>query len=208
MSNKLNIALIIGSTRQARLAPKLAQWLHGVARQRSDMNVELVDLKDFDLPLFNEKASNLWMPSEDARAVAWQEKIAEFDGYLVTAAEYNRSMTGALKNAFDQAYNEWNRKPIGFIGYGGLGGARAVEHARTVAVELQMVPVRTAVHLAGGDFYALYRGEKAMPELEAHLLPAAHAMLNELAWWGQATRAARNASAAQAAQDAIATAAA
>ena len=208
MKDKLNIALIIGSTRQARLAPKLAQWLHGVAGQRSDMNVELVDLKDFDLPLFNEKASNLWLPSEDARAIAWQDKIAEFDGYLVTAAEYNRSMTGALKNAFDQAYNEWNRKPIGFIGYGGLGGARAVEHARTVAIELQMVPVRTAVHLAGGDFYALYRGEKSMQEVEAHLLPAAHAMLDELAWWGQATRAARNASAAQAADAAIAVAAA
>ena len=208
MKDKLNIALIIGSTRQARLAPKLAQWLHGVAGQRSDMNVELVDLKDFDLPLFNEKASNLWLPSADPRALAWQEKIGEFDGYLVTTAEYNHSMTGALKNAFDQAYVEWGRKPIGFIGYGGVGGARAIEHARTVAVELHMVPVRTAVHLAGGDFYALYRGEKAMPELEAHLLPAAHAMLDELAWWGQATRAARNASAAQAADAAIAVAAA
>lgn len=204
MNNKLNIALIIGSTRQARLAPKVAQWLHGVASQRSDMNIELVDLKDFDLPLFDEKASNLWLPSEDPRAVTWQEKIGEFDGYLVTTAEYNHSMTGALKNAFDQAYVEWGRKPIGFVGYGGVGGARAVEHARLVAVELQMVPVRTGVHIAGGDFYAVYRGEKTMAEIEAHLLPATGAMLDELAWWGQATRAARK----QAADDAIAAAAA
>ncbi len=191
MNDPLHIALIIGSTRQARLGPKVAQWLHGVASQRPDLKVELLDLKDFDLPLFDEKASNLWLPSEDARATAWQEKIGEFDGYLVTVGEYNHSMTGALKNAFDQAYVEWGRKPIGFIGYGGVGGARAVEHARNVAVELQMVPVRTAVHIAGGDFYALYQGAKTRPEIEASLLPAAHAMLDEMAWWGQATRAAR-----------------
>lgn len=191
MNDPLHIALIVGSTRQARLGPKVAQWLHGVASQRPDLKVELLDLKDFDLPLFDEKASNLWLPSEDARATAWQEKIGEFDGYLVTVGEYNHSMTGALKNAFDQAYVEWGRKPIGFIGYGGVGGARAVEHARSVAVELQMVPVRTAVHIAGGDFYALYQGAKTMPEIEANLLPAAHAMLDEMAWWGQATRAAR-----------------
>lgn len=191
MNDPLHIALIVGSTRQARLGPKVAQWLHGVASQRPDLKVELLDLKDFDLPLFDEKASNLWLPSEDARATAWQEKIGEFDGYLVTVGEYNHSMTGALKNAFDQAYVEWGRKPIGFIGYGGVGGARAVEHARNVAVELQMVPVRTAVHIAGGDFYALYQGAKTMPEIEANLLPAAHAMLDEMAWWGQATRAAR-----------------
>ena len=191
MNDPLHIALIIGSTRQARLGPKVAQWLHGVASQRPDLKVELLDLKDFDLPLFDEKASNLWLPSEDARATAWQEKIGESDGYLVTVGEYNHSMTGALKNAFDQAYVEWGRKPIGFAGYGGVGGARAVEHARSVAVELQMVPVRTAVHIAGGDFYALYQGAKTMPEIEANLLPAAHAMLDEMAWWGQATRAAR-----------------
>ncbi|MCO5117615.1 MAG: NAD(P)H-dependent oxidoreductase [Burkholderiaceae bacterium] len=191
MNDPLHIALIIGSTRQARLGPKVAQWLHGVASQRPDLKVELLDLKDFDLPLFDEKASNLWLPSEDARATAWQEKIGEFDGYLVTVGEYNHSMTGALKNAFDQAYVEWGRKPIGFAGYGGVGGARAVEHARSVAVELQMVPVRTAVHIAGGDFYALYQGAKTMPEIEANLLPAAHAMLDAMAWWGQATRAAR-----------------
>lgn len=191
MNDPLHIALIVGSTRQARLGPKVAQWLHGVASQRPDLKVELLDLKDFDLPLFDEKASNLWLPSEDARATAWQEKIGEFDGYLVTVGEYNHSMTGALKNAFDQAYVEWGRKPIGFAGYGGVGGARAVEHARSVAVELQMVPVRTAVHIAGGDFYALYQGAKTMPEIEASLLPAAHAMLDEMAWWGQATRAAR-----------------
>lgn len=208
MNTPLDIAIIIGNTREARLGPRVAEWLHGIASQREDLRFTLVDLKDFDLPLFNEKASNLWLPSEDPRAVAWQSKIAEFDGYVVVTAEYNRSMTGALKNAFDQAYNEWNRKPIGFLGYGGVGGARAVEHARLVAIELQMVPVRTAVHLSGGDFFAVLRGEKTMTEVESHLLPATSEMLDQLAWWGQAARAARQRCAALDAETALATAAA
>lgn len=207
-ANKLNIAIIIGSTRAARFAPKAAEWLLGVARERSDMRFELVDLKAFDLPLFDEQASNLWLPSSDPRAIAWQKKIAGFDGYIVVAAEYNRSMTGSLKNAFDQAYVEWGRKPIGFMGYGSLGAARAIEHARQVAVELQMVPVRTAVHLGSGEFFAVMRGERSMQDVQALLLPAAGEMLDQLAWWGQATRAAREQAAAQEAGAAIAAAAA
>lgn len=193
MSHKPKFALIIGSTRDARFGPKAAEWLYEVARQRDDMEVEIVDLKAFDLPLFNEKASNLWMPSEDPRAVAWQKKIAEFDGYIVATAEYNRSVTGALKNAFDQAYVEWGRKPIGFIGYGGLGAARAVEHARTIAIELQMVPVRSAVHIAGGDFYSVVMKGAPMRSIEANLLPAAKDLLDQMVWWGRATKAARGA---------------
>ncbi|KAB2875595.1 MAG: NAD(P)H-dependent oxidoreductase [Ideonella sp.] len=208
MSEKLDIGIIIGSTREARFGHKAAQWLQAVASRRGDMRVDLIDLKNFDLPLFNEKASNLWLPSEDPRAVAWQKRIAEFDGYLVVTAEYNRSMTGALKNAFDQAYNEWNHKPIGFMGYGGLGAARAIEHARLVAIELQMVPVRTAVHLSGGDFMAAMKGQRSMHEVEAHLLPAAADMLDQVAWWGEASRAARDGRAKLAANAATAVAAA
>lgn len=189
--NPLKIAIIIGSTRDARFGPTAAQWLLQQARQRPEFDVELVDLKAFDLPFFNEKASTLWAPSEDPRAIAWQRKIASFDGYIVVAAEFNRSITGALKNAFDQAYVEWNRKPIGFFGYGGLGGARAVEHARTIAIELQMVPVRTAVHLSGGDFYAVLQKGQPLTSVEANLLPAAKDMFDQIAWWGHATRAAR-----------------
>ena len=109
--SKPNIAIIIGSTRATRFADKPAQWLLEQAQKRDDMNFELVDLRDFDLPLFDEVASNLWVPSQDPRALKWQEKLAEFDGYVFVVAEYNHSVTGALKNAFDQAYKEWNRKP-------------------------------------------------------------------------------------------------
>ncbi len=191
--SKLKLAVIIGSTRDTRFGPKPAAWIADLAAQRPEFDVELVDLKAFDLPLFNEAASNAWAPSQDPRAVAWQKKIGEFDAYLVVAAEYNHSVTGSLKNAFDQAYVEWARKPIGFVGYGGVGAARAIEHARNIAVELHLVPVRSAVHIAGGDFFAVWQGGKEIKEIESSIGASAKSLLDELAWWGAATKAARDA---------------
>lgn len=198
---KPKIALIIGSTRAARFADKPAQWLLDKAEARSDMEVELVDLRDFDLPLFDEMASNLWMPSSDPAAVAWQEKLAEFDGYVFLVAEYNHSITGALKNALDQAYNEWVRKPIAAFGYGGLGAARAVTHLRGIAVELQAVPVRHAVHLGGGEFMKVHPmgADGDMSEVDAILAPAAEQMFDDVVWWANATRNAKAADLAAAA---------
>lgn len=188
-----NIAIIIGSTRDTRFADKPAAWLLENAQKRDDMRFELVDLRDYDLPLFNEAASNLWMPSSDPRAVKWQQKLAEFDGFIFLTAEYNHSVTGALKNALDQAYKEWNHKPAAAMGYGGVGAARAIEHLRGIAVELQMVPLRNAVHLGGGDFFKVspLGANSPMSEVEANLKPALDAMLEELLWWAEATMAQR-----------------
>lgn len=193
MVSKPNIAIIIGSTRDARFADKPAKWLLENAQKREDMRFELLDLRDYDLPLFNEAASNLWMPSADANAQRWQQKLAEFDGYIVLTAEYNHSIPGALKNAFDQAYKEWNHKPVAAMGYGGVGAARAIEHLRGIAVELQMVPTRNAVHLGGGEFFKVSPlGQNAdMAEVDALLQPSLKALLDELAWWANATMAAR-----------------
>ena len=194
-SAKPKIALIIGSTRPTRFADKPAQWMLKQAKARTDMDVELVDLRDYDLPFFNEMASNLWMPSQDPNAVKWQQKLAEFDGFVFVVAEYNRSMTASLKNAMDQAYKEWVRKPMGAIAYGSVGGARALEHLRTVAVELQMVPVRNAVHIGGGDFFKTspLGANAAIEEIEANLLPGATALLDDIVWWAKATMAAKSA---------------
>ncbi|KQI70669.1 FMN reductase [Loktanella sp. 5RATIMAR09] len=193
MTVKPKIALIIGSTRQTRFADKPAAWMLKQAQARDDMEVELVDLRDFDLPLFDEAASNLWMPSSDDRAVKWQDEIGEFDGYIFVVAEYNRSITGALKNALDQAYKEWNRKPMAAIGYGALGAARAVEHLRTIAVELQMVPTRNAVHIGGSDFFAVHPlGANAeIDTIADHLSASVDATLGDVVWWANATKAAR-----------------
>ena len=189
--SKLKIAVIIGSTRDSRFGDKPAQWIFDLASQRPELDVELVDLKSFDLPLFNEAASNAWAPSQDARAVAWQKKVGEFDGYIVVTAEYNRSITGALKNAFDQAYVEWTKKAIGFVGYGSVGGARAIEHARNIAVELQMANARSAVHIGGSDFMPIMYGQKTLADIEANILPSAKDLLDQVSWWAAATKAAR-----------------
>ena len=191
--SKLKIAVIIGSTRDTRFGDKPAKWIADLAAQRPELDVEIVDLKSFDLPLFNEAASNAWAPSADARAVAWQNKIAEFDGYIVVTAEYNRSITGALKNAFDQAYKEWNKKAIAFIGYGSVGGARAIEHARLIAVELQMINTRSAVHIGGSDFMPILYGQKTLADIEQNILPSAKDTLDQLTYWTAAAKAARQA---------------
>lgn len=194
MQKKPKIALIIGSTRATRFADKPAQWMLKQAQARDDMEVELVDLRDYDLPLFDEPASNLWMPSSDERAVKWQQKIGEFDGYIFVVAEYNRSITGALKNALDQAYNEWNHKPMSAIAYGAVGGTRALEHLRSIAVELQMVPTRNAVHIAGGDFFAVHpMGQNnEIDTIADHLMQAVTGTLDDIVWWANATMAARS----------------
>ena len=191
--SKLKIAVIIGATRDSRFGPKPAQWIFELARQREQLDVELLDLKKFDLPFFNEKATNLWVPSEDPKAIAWQQKIDQFDGYIVVTPEYNRSMPASLKNAFDQAYNEWNKKPIGFVGYGAVGAARAVEHARATATELQMVNLRSAVHIGGSEFFKVHPGMGNQPisAIEEAILPSAKDLLDQLIWWGEATKAKR-----------------
>jgi NAD(P)H-dependent FMN reductase len=138
------------------------------------------------------------MPSQDPKAVHWQKTLAGFDGFVVVTPEYNHSVPAVLKNALDQAYKEWMRKPMGFLGYGGTGAARAIEHLRGIAVELQMVPLRNAVHIGGGEFMKVHplAGNGPIEAIAEAIAPAANALLDELAWWAKATRAARLADAA------------
>jgi NAD(P)H-dependent FMN reductase len=193
MTVKPRIALIVGSTRPTRFADKPAQWMLKQAQARDDFEVELVDLRDHPLPFFDEMASNMWMPSKNPEALRWQQTVGRFDGYIFVVAEYNRSITGVLKNALDQAYNEWNRKPFTAIGYGGTGAARAIEHLRLIGIELQMVSTHAAVHIGGSDFMSIFPrgGNKPIEDIEAGLLPSAKTALDELVWWARATMAAK-----------------
>lgn len=193
MDSKPRIAVMIGSTRPTRFADVPAQWILKQAQARGDMDVELVDLRDHRLPFFDEKASNMWVPSENPEAVRWQKTVGRYDGYIFVVAEYNHSITGALKNALDQAYKEWNRKPFTAIGYGSVGAARAVEHLRSIAVELQMVSTHATVHIGGTDLRTVHPmfGNKPISDIEASLLPAAKTALDELVWWAKATMAAK-----------------
>jgi NAD(P)H-dependent FMN reductase len=197
--SKLKIAVIISSTRPTRFGELPAKWIAEKINERPELQAEIVDLRDFNLPFFDEMASNAWMPSANDNAVKWQNKISEFDGYVFVTAEYNRSITGALKNALDQAYVNWNKKPFGAVGYGSVGGARAVEHLRNIGVELQMVPTRSAVHIGGADFAAVhpgFGGTKTIADLEGSIGNSAKDMLDQLTWWAKATKVARDADAA------------
>ncbi|WP_297108935.1 NAD(P)H-dependent oxidoreductase [uncultured Devosia sp.] len=192
--SKLKIGVVISSTRPSRFGEVPARWILEKANERPEIEADLVDLRDFDLPFFDEMASNLWMPSSNEKAVAWQSKVGQYDGFIFVVAEYNRSITGALKNALDQAYNEWNKKPFGIVGYGTVGAARAAEHLRGIGVELQMVSTRAAVHIGGADFFAVHplgQQNKPINEIEGSIGASAKDMLDQLIWWGEATKAAR-----------------
>jgi NAD(P)H-dependent FMN reductase len=192
--SKPKIAIVVGSTRAARFADVPTQWIAKIAKSHADIDVEIVDLRDWPLPFFDEVASSAWAPSQNEVAQRWQKKVASFDGFIFTAAEYNHGPTAVLKNAIDYAANEWNKKPAGFVGYGSVGGSRAVEHLRLAAVELQMAPVKSAVHIAWADFLAVRQGEKKLEDIE-HLNQAATALVNDVAWWAKVLKAARAADA-------------
>lgn len=187
---KPKLAVIIGSIRPNRFATYPAQWITEIATKRGDFDVELIDLKDYPLPMFAEMTPPAYGPSEDKVAQRWQKKLAEFDAYIFTAAEYNRGPTAVLKNAFDYSYKEWNNKPLSFVGYGGVGGARAVEHLRLSAIELQMAPIRTAVHIQIPVYLAVLKEGKKLSEFD-FLNQSAEDMLNQLAWWTNTLKAGR-----------------
>jgi NAD(P)H-dependent FMN reductase len=193
VSTPPRLALIIGSTRPQRFADKPADWLLEQAVKREDFSLDRLDLRDFDLPFFAEASSNLHVASLDPKVLAWQDAIRPYDGYIFIVAEYNHSITGALKNALDQAYVEWVRKPFSALGYGSTGGARAVEHLRGIGVELQMVPSKFGAHIGGSDLFKVhpFGGGAPISDIEEAIKPSVDAMFDDLVWWATTLREAR-----------------
>jgi NAD(P)H-dependent FMN reductase len=189
--SKLKIAIVISTTRAAPFGHKPAQWIRDIAAERDDMEIEIVDLRDFPMPFFDEVASNAWVPSQNAVAQRWQKKIGGFDGFIFVTAEYNHGLPAALKNALDYAYPEWNKKAAAFVGYGSVGGARAIEQLRLVAAELQLATVRTGVYIQGADFMAVWKDGKDLKDI-GYLQAGAKDMLGQLAWWASALKIARD----------------
>ena len=188
--SKPRIGIVISTTRQGRFGDKPAAWVHALAAARGDLAFEIVDLRDYPMPLFEEAASPAYVPPKNEAARRWGQKVAELDGFIFVTAEYNRGPPAALKNALDHAYTEFNRKPVAFVGYGGVGAARAVEQLRLICIELQMAPTRSGVHIGGADFIGLFMQGKTFADMP-HLDPTATVMLDELAWWTHALNAAR-----------------
>ncbi len=187
---KPRIGIVIGSTRPSRFGEKPASWIYDIAKKRTDLDFELIDLRDYKLPLFNEPISPAWGQLKNEEALRWQEKLASLDGFILVTPEYNHSTSAVLKNALDYAFKEFVRKPVAFVGYGSVGAARAVEHLRLITAELQMVSVRHAVHIGGGDFLALFQQGKSFDDFP-HLAQSAVPMLDELAWWTKTLKPAR-----------------
>jgi NAD(P)H-dependent FMN reductase len=188
----LKVALIVGSTRPNRFADTPLQWLVEGAAARSDLQLEVLDLRDYRLPFFNEPAPLAYAGGvyTQPEAEIWRKRIGEFDAFVATVAEYNHGPTAVLKNAFDSAYLEWQRKPIAFVGYGGVGGARAIEHLRGVAIELQMAPIRHEVNIAMEPYLGIVRDGRTLNDYE-YLVQSRGVMFDHLVWWGEALKAAR-----------------
>ncbi|MGE4583557.1 MAG: NADPH-dependent FMN reductase [Sphaerochaeta sp.] len=188
--NVPKIGIIISSTRATRVGEQAATYVASIAKKRTDLSFEIVDLRDYPMPFFNEVASNAYVPSTNPIAQKWQKKVAEFDGFIFITAEYNNSITAALKNALDYAYPEWNRKAAAYFSYGSAGGARAVQHLKDICVELQMAPVRQAVLIQGNDFFPIMNGQKQVKDL-GYLEGLVEQMLDQLSWWTLALKQAR-----------------
>jgi NAD(P)H-dependent FMN reductase len=189
----LKIKVILGSTREQRFGEQPAKWITEKAKTKG-LDVELLDLRDYPLPFFNEPMSpTAAMAKEGAYpypvSAKWTGKIAEADGFIFVTPEYNHGYPAVMKNAFDYVAREWNKKPVAFVGYGTVGGARAVEQWRPVTTEQQMVPIRTAVSIIAP--WMLPKNADGMTDLSSSDATADQ-MLDQLIWWADALKAARD----------------
>jgi len=188
----LQVGLIVGSTRPNRFADIPVRWLVEGASARPDLELTVLDLRDFQLPFFNEPTPPAYAEGVYTRpeAEAWRKRIGEFEAYIATVAEYNHGPTAVLKNAFDSAFVEWQRKPIAFVGYGGVGGARAIETLRGSVIELQMAPIRHEVNIAMEPYLGVIQKGRSLNDYD-YLLQSRTLMFDHLVWWGEALSAAR-----------------
>jgi NAD(P)H-dependent FMN reductase len=183
----LRVAIVIGSTRPGRRGEVVARWVYDIAARRGDASFEVVDIADFDLPLLDEALPPIMNQYSKPHTKAWAAKIAPFDAFVFVTPEYNHSTSGALKNAIDFLFREWNDKAAGFVGYGGAGGTRAVEHLRLVMGEIKVADVRAQVALSMYADFENFSTFTPRPQQEA----AVNAMLDDLVAWGQALQTMR-----------------
>jgi NAD(P)H-dependent FMN reductase len=193
--NKLSI--IVGSTRDGRAAEPVAQWVYRRAQAHGGFDVTLLDLRDWPLPMFAETLATVGdfsAPTYSAPIVRrWNRTIAEGDAFIFITPEYNHSFSGVLKNAIDNVFVSWGfrNKPAAFVGYSGgaVGGARAVEQLALVTIEAEMVPLRNSVLVSGVSAAFDGTGQPTNPQSDGALA----ILLEDLAWWTDATVAARSA---------------
>jgi len=189
------MSVIVGSTRQGRFSEHPARWILQHLQKRDGIDARLLDLRDFPMPFFDQAvppAAPGRAPYENAVVQRWTAAIAASDGFVFVTPEYNYGPSAVLKNAIDWVYPEWNRKAAAFVSYGGALGARSVQQLRETVIELQMVPIRSSVHIPVATLWAHFQGgdvDKGLAELETQ----AQKMIDDLRWWTMALQTARKA---------------
>jgi len=181
------IAIVTGSIRPGRQSLNVARWVQSIARKRGDATYEVVDIADFELPVWDEATPPSMGPGEKAHSRAWSQKMAEYDAYVFVVSEYNHSITGALKNALDYLKPELENKAAGFVSYGAAGGARAVEHLRGILSEQQVAHVRNSVLLS---LFTDFENFSVLSPTEP-ATAAVGPMLDQLVVWTRAMEAVR-----------------
>ncbi len=176
------IAIILGSTRPGRNGEAVAHWVLDVAKQRDAAEYELVDIADYDLPHLDEVLPPAMGQYANPHTKAWAATIAAYDGFVFVTPEYNHSTSGALKKAIDYLFAEWNNKAAGFVSYGAVGGARAVEHLRLVMGELMVADVRAQVTLSLHTDFENFSQFTPMP----HQVDALNTVLDQVETWSSA----------------------
>ena len=188
------IGIILGSTRENRFSEKIGRWFFGELQKQSDIEARLLDLRDYSLPFLNTPTapSDLKGVYPDAAVTRWSKEIASVDGFIIIAPEYNHGYPAVLKNALDWLFDEWARKPVGFLGYGDSGGARSIEQLRQVVIELKMVPVPRAVRLPYDLKVALRKAPEPLdPALLAPVQEKTDLFLKEFIEYTQVLKAMR-----------------
>jgi len=193
----IRIAIIVGSTRPGRKAEAVANWVYDIASKRTDAEFEVVDILDFNLPLLDEPMSPARGEYTQPHTKAWSAKIDSFDAFVFVTPEYNHGPSGALKNAIDFLYREWNNKAAAFVSYGGAGGTRAVEQLRMVMGELQVADVRAHVALSLATDFQKYVTFKPAPRHDTLV----GTMLDQLISWAVALQTVRSGAGARPVHD-------
>lgn len=183
----INVGIIMGTTRPNRKSEAVARWVHGLASKRGDANYELIDIAEYGLPLLDEPIPPSQGKYSKEHTRRWAAKIAALDAFVFVTAEYNHGIPGALKNAIDFLFAEWNNKAAGFVGYGSAGGARAIESLRLVMGEIKIADVRQSVLLSLFTDFENFAAFKPAAMHEKTI----NTMLDEVVAWGTALKGVR-----------------
>ena len=189
------ISIIVCSTREGRFSEKPPRWILQHLQKRDGIEARLLDLRDFPMPFFDQPLPPAMPgrpPYEHHVVKRWTTAIGASDGFIFVTPEYNYGAPAVLKNAIDWVYPEWNRKAAAFVSYGSAMGARAVQQLRETAIEIQMAPIRSSVHIPVATLWAHFQGGDVNKGL-AGLEKQAQMMIDDLLWWATALKTARQA---------------